>query len=117
MTAAFFDPVEYLTQTGTVALRDPGPDKDDFGDAVDVESAASFKCWLFQTQRSEDTTGGDLQAQTWTLIAEPAAAGVVDGSSAITVDDVEYEFVGPPWNAATPMDGVVFVEATVRRVA
>lgn len=112
----FFDPVEYLTQTGTVELRDPGPDVDVFGDAVAVETPGSFKCWLFQTQRSEVTTGGDVQAQTWTLIAEPAAAGVVDGSSAITVDGIAYEFVGPPWNAATPMDGVVFVEATVRRV-
>lgn len=113
----FFDPSEYLTQTGAVALRDPGPDKDVFGDNVPAETTVSFACWLFQTVRAENTVGGDVQAQTWTLILAPAAAGVVDGSSAITVDDIAYEFTGPPWPAKSPVDGIVFLEATVSRVA
>jgi hypothetical protein len=113
----FFDPAEYLTQTGTVALRDPGPDVDDMGDVAPATTPGSFACWLYQTVRDENTVGGDTQEETWTLILEPAAAGVVDGSSAITVDAVTYEFTGPPWQARSPVDGVVFVEATVRLVA
>lgn len=114
---AFFDVSEYLTQTGTVELRNPGPATDVFGDNVAVPTSASFACWLYQTARAENTDGEDTQEETWTLILEPAAAGVVDGSSAITVDDVTYEFTGPPWPAKSPVDGIVFVEATVKLVA
>lgn len=111
------DPTHLLSLTGTVELRDPSGTPDVFGDDVPDETTKTFACWLHQTARAENTTAGDVQSQTWTLYLESAAAGVVDGSSAITINGTAYEFDGPPWPALNPRDQqVVYVEATVRRV-
>lgn len=112
-----------LTLTGTVELRAPGGTEDEFGDAVDETSSASFACWLHQGSggaaagREENTVGGDVQSETWTVYLEPSAAGVVDGSAAITVNGTTFEFDGPPHPWTDPLTGeIAYVEATVRKV-
>lgn len=107
-----------LNMTGTVMRTVHDGPADMFGDPTETSSTATFRCWIAQRMRDEDTVGRDLQAQEFDLYLEPAAAGQVEGSDRIAVAGTTYELVGPPWPAVNPRTGETsHVVATIRRTA
>lgn len=104
-----------LTKTATITSVAQTGAVDDYGNPTNVTTTATAKCWLHQTERSEDTRDVNRQEQTWTVYFE--AGTVIDGSDYVTVDAIVYELDGPPWVADNPRTGATeFVVATLRRV-
>jgi hypothetical protein len=99
-------------------VTEPGaPTRDGFGDPVPGAGApTTYKGWYEQSQRSEDTTNTDQQAEQWRLFLEPAAA-TVTGSATVEIGEGTFELDGPPWAASNPRTGqVTHIEATMKRV-
>lgn len=109
------DPTPLMTQTATISTPVPSG-VDEYNDVTTTPTTATVACWLHQTARDENTVNQNLQGQTWQVYFPPGTS--VDGSATITVDDLDYELVGPPWPAFNPrLRRVTHIEATVRRVA
>lgn len=109
------NPSTLLTSTATVDLVEPTGPVDGFGDPTEVITSKSFKCWLSQTSRSEDTANANSQQELWDLFLEPAAVAV-DGWDRVTVDGKAFELDGPPWPALNPRtQTVTHLECKVRR--
>lgn len=104
-----------LTSTARITtVTDTGP-PDQFGDPTQATVTRTFRCWLSQSQRAEQTVGTDLQLDTWWLYLEAAAAAVT-GYDRATVDGIVFELDGPPWPALNPRTRqVTHVECTVKR--
>jgi hypothetical protein len=128
------NPAALLTLTGTVTQVDRTGPRDIFGDRTEQtttgpstsgsgsgsgdDGTLTFKCWIWQTLRDENTVGGNVQAETYKIALEAAAETHIDGGDRITVRGVTYEFDGPPWPAFHPrLRRVTHVEADIRRVA
>jgi hypothetical protein len=85
------------------------------GDPSPVETSAFYRCWLWQTQRTEATDNEDTQFEQWSVAFEPDTE--IDGSARFTVDGVTYQLYGPPWTVLNPRTRrVSHLEATARRV-
>ena len=96
----------------TVSLSGP---PDAHGVAGEVVTQRSVRCWLHQTQRSEQTAPVGEQAETWSLYLPVGT--VVSGEDRITVGSDVFELTGPPWPVLHPTSQkVTHVEATVKRV-
>jgi hypothetical protein len=90
--------------------------EDEFGDPTEETSTAIYKAWAWQTSRSDETVGTDVQSQKWRIALHRSAEGLVDGGDRITYEGTEYEVDGPPWIARNPRTGrVEYIEATMRR--
>jgi hypothetical protein len=103
-----------LPQTATVTTVQRTGDDDVFGDPGETTSTRSWRCWISQSSRDEDTGGGDRQDETFTIYMEPTAK--VAGSDRVTVNDATFEVIGPPWTATNPRTGIdEMVVATIKR--
>lgn len=109
------DPTHLMTQTATLTrVEDSVTEEDEYGNPVEVSSSVTVRCWLHQTNRSEDTVNADLQSETWTIYLPPNAD--VEGSDQITVEGADYSFDGPPWLARNPRTGIAsHIEGRLRR--
>lgn len=108
-----------LSQTVTVTrVATDSTTVDDMGDPTTTTTTATFRGYVWQTSRSDETANTDVQTEDWRLVLERSAVGQIDGGDRVTVDGVEYEVDGPPWPALNPRTNrVEFIEADVRRSA
>lgn len=82
----------------------------DYGAAA---TRTTFKGWIDQTERSEETPDGrNTIVGVWTLITNRAG---IDVNDHIEWDAAAYELDGPAWPVFTPA-GVHHYEAKLRRV-
>lgn len=110
------DPSRLLTLVGTFTERIAGSSTDEMGDPTTTQTETTWRCWLQQDQRQENTVNTDVQQSRWTLFIEPAAEGPVSGRGTVTIASITYEFDGPPWPAHNPRLGrTTHLEATLRR--
>jgi hypothetical protein len=112
------DPRRLLSLNGIITTRSRSGVADDLGDrSYTVLTRGPYKCWIWQTRRYEDTVNQDTQAEDYGIAIELAAAGQFTGGDAITIQNVVYEFDGPPWDAFHPLlRRVTHIEATLKRV-
>lgn len=112
------NPTRLMTLEGTVTRRARTGAADDLGDRTyTTATEGPYKCWIWQTRRYENTVNGDVQAEDYGIAIEAAAAGYVTGGDAITIDDVVYEFDGPPWETFHPrLRRVTHLEGTLKKV-
>lgn len=104
-----------LTSSAEITFVTDDGVPDSFGDATQTTTSQTFRCWMYQTGRAEDTANADSQFETWSLMLEAAAANV-NGWDRVTVNGIEYELAGPPWPALNPRTQLTtHVECTVRR--
>jgi hypothetical protein len=90
-----------LTSVATVDFVAPTGAADAFGDPTEVVTTVTFKAWLSQTQRSDDTVNANTQIGKFAIYLDSSAAAV-QGFDRVTVDGVVYELDGPPWPALNP---------------
>lgn len=106
-----------LTRTCTIISRSASGDIDDYGNDVQGETVTQTTCDIQQRQRDEPGDQGEVSATGWLLIL-PAGTALRTGDSVVIDGAQEYEVVGDPWAAYSPLTQAVHhVEATVARVA
>lgn len=109
------DPTRLMQLTATIAHAADGT-PDEYNDATVTYSTVTARCWLQQTQRSEQTAAGQIETETWSLYLP--AGTTIDPADQVTIDAVTYELTGPPWPAVNARTGQhSHIEATIRRVA
>lgn len=117
------DPTRLMTQPATITPRVVAADPDDYndeiledGEPIELDGSSGHGVFLSQRDRSESGDAENVTTETWALYLPHDID--VDATATITVDDVTYEFDGPPWRAYNPrLRRVTHLEATVRRVA
>lgn len=107
--------LQLLNTPVTITRRSPSADEtDDYGNPSDDETAVETVGELQQQRRDEPAGQGDLSVTTWLLILP--AGTTLDATDLVTVDDVDYEVLGDPWNARNPRTGLdEHVEATLKK--
>lgn len=104
-----------LTSTATVDFVSSTGPVDEFGDPTEVVTTVSFRAWLSQTSRSDETANANSQIQRLAIYLDASAANVA-GFDRVTVDGVLYELDGPPWPALNPRTRqITHVECTGSR--
>ncbi len=99
-----------------ITRRQDSDTDDDYGNEIPDEDLVDTVCELQQRRRDEPDDQGETSDTTWALFLLPDT--LIGTADTITVDDVEYELIGAPWEARNPRTQVVtHLEATVRRTA
>lgn len=105
-----------LTSTATVTSVARTGTEDVYGVPAEATTSVDVACWLHQTRRTDDSIPVARGDETWELYVP--AGTEIDTADRVTVDDVAYEVVGPPWVATNPRTRrAEFTVATVRRTA
>lgn len=110
------DPSRLMTMETTVTPRTVTT-TDAYGDDTLTDGTAfDTVCFIWQTERGEDTGPDHTVDETYT--AAFPAADTIGPADAVTAEGVDYEIIGPPWPAFNPrLQTVTHQEATLRRVA
>lgn len=110
------DPTRLMTQDATVTPRSVTT-TDEYNDDVLTDGTPyTTICFLWQTQRSEDTGRDNIEAETFQASFPPTDD--LAATYKVTVDGVAYEIDGPPWAAFNPrLREVTHQEVTLRRVS
>ena len=96
-----------------VTVTDDGAE-DVAGNPTEQETSTTVRCELQQARRIEADGSENWQVGVWRLVLPAGTA--VSGVDRIEIDDVSYEFDGPPWPVRNPRTGAVsHIEATVRQ--
>lgn len=90
-----------LTSVATVDLVTTTGPVDAFGDPTEVVTTVTFKAWLSQTSRFDETANANSQIQKLAIYLDASAADV-QGFDRVTINGVVYELDGPPWPALNP---------------
>lgn len=102
-----------LSQTAVITRRILDGNFDRYGNLTTIETTSVVACHLQQSQRSES---GAVQQARWNLWVP--ADTVVGAADRVTVDSIEYELDGPPWQAVHPRTGEVsHIEATLIEIS
>lgn len=109
-------PDHLLTETATVTERTPTGSRDGYGNVLTANATRTAPCWhepvLIAT--TENTVGGDIREETWTLFLP--AGDPLAGTDAVTIDGVSFEVIGGPAPWRNPRTAeFVYVQATLRR--
>ena len=122
------DPGRLLKQTIVVTkiLQDGPPDA--MGDPTETATYSSFRGYVWQTQTSEQTGGGQIETESWELVLHASAAGILAAGDKITENGElvagelvagsgeSFDVAGPPWNARNPRTGrIEYVHARLVR--
>ena len=103
-----------MTITATLVTVTDDGDEDVYGNATERETSTSVRCELQQARRIEEDGSENWQVGVWRLFLPSGTS--VSGVDRIEIDDVSYEFEGPPWPVRNPRTGLVsHIEATVRQ--
>lgn len=101
-----------LKATVTDVVMD-GPE-DQYGNPTESASTRTIKCWLHQTEASEDSLPSGVDSEDYTLYTHATAD--ISAADRIQVLGVSYEVSGEPWRAIDPRTAeVVFQKCHVRR--
>lgn len=107
---------DLLTLTCSITARSAQVAVDEYGDEAFTETVTTAVCELQQRQRSETGAAGEVSSSEWLLIL-PAGTSIDTGDT-VTVDEIDYEVTGEPWQARNPRTGAgSHIECTLRRTA
>lgn len=88
--------------------------RDEMGNDVASESTVTTVCELQQRQRDEE----DEQVTEGSYLLVVPVGTVIGAADSVSVDGVEYQVSGQPWEVRNPRtETVSHIEATVMRVA
>lgn len=106
-----------LTRTCTIISRSSSGEEDDYGNDIQTETVTQTVCDIQQRQRDEPGDQGEVSVTGWLLILPPSTT-LRTGDSVVIDGGHEYEVVGDPWPAYSPLTRTEHhVEASVSRVA
>lgn len=107
-------PDHLLTETATITARSPSGARDSYGNVTLTAISRTADCYHEQNTADENTVGGDIREETWTLYVP--TGDPLTSTDSVSVNGQSFEVIGQPWqtwNPRTSANG--HVRATLRR--
>lgn len=94
------NPARLIKLSGVLTVRSFDGPPDDYNNPTETTVARSVLCWYEQAQAAEATANTNRQEETHRLFLRSCED--MTGWDRLAVNGLEFEVIGPPWEAVNP---------------